>query len=246
MSTTDLNSVMDSLMAIPTEEVKIPNIPVSVYIQEAEDQKVWADDDKQVLISHGLKWSFAENLPVLAGALREAQSLWARVFKSQEEAEKTWIEKAPKAFEMRDALVSAFRYAFRKNNDLLTNVAAIADGYSREDMIQDLNDLAVLGRENNPLLKSIKFDLTLLDTAATTADEMAGLLAGAKSESDADSKELDLRNRAYTKLKEAVDEVRECGKYAFAGNDNRLKGYRSEFLHKQNQQKRKNKDGVNI
>lgn len=244
MSKIDLESVKDSLLAIPAELVKSPSIPVSVYIQEAEDQKVWADDDKEVLTGHGLDWAFAESIPALAGALREAQSIWARAYKSREDAEKEWIEKSPEAFGMRDGLLSAFRYAFRKNDDLLSNVAVIAEGSNRDDMIQDLNDLAVLGRENTGLLEGINFDLARLDTAATKADEMAELLAGAKGEAGHENEELDLRNRAYTKLKEAVDEVRACGKYAFAGNAARLKGYRSEFLHKQNLKSRNDSDGM--
>lgn len=41
-----------------------------------------------------------------------------------------------------------------------------------------------------------------------------------------------MRNRAYIYLKQAVDEIRDCGKYTFACNPERLKGYRSEYLRK--------------
>ena len=234
MSKNDYDSVIAELSAITPEDVKNPSIPVSVYIQEAEDLKVWAEEDKAVLIKHGLDWKFVQAIPIRAGALREAQSLWNKVFRSQEEAEKEWLEKAPGAFELRDSLLSAFRYAFRKDEALLAKVALVAEGATREDMIQDLNDLAVLGKDNLPLLQAIKMEPAKLTLAATTSDEMAELLAGAKSETGSVPEKLEIRNKAYTYLKEAVDEVRACGKYAFAGDKSRLKGYRSEFIRKYN------------
>jgi hypothetical protein len=39
-------------------------------------------------------------------------------------------------------------------------VSAITDGSGHADMIQDLNDIAVLGRENPDPLTAIGFDLT--------------------------------------------------------------------------------------
>ena len=38
-----------------------------------------------------------------------------------------------------------------------------------------------------------------------------------------------MRDKAYTYLKEAVDEIRAGGKYVFWKNEKRLKGYRSEY-----------------
>ena len=34
-----------------------------------------------------------------------------------------------------------------------------------------------------------------------------------------------MRDKAYTHLKQAVDQVRECGQYVFWRNEARLKGY---------------------
>ncbi|WP_372935386.1 hypothetical protein [Mariniphaga sediminis] len=53
------------------------------------------------------------------------------------------------------------------------SAVAITDGSGHADLIQDLNDIAVLGRENPDPLTSIGFDLTQLDLAATRADELA-------------------------------------------------------------------------
>ncbi|UCH97498.1 MAG: hypothetical protein JSV88_11775 [Candidatus Aminicenantes bacterium] len=44
-------------------------------------------------------------------------------------------------------------------------------------MIQALNDLSALGEKNAVLLEAVRFDMTLLDKATETSDEMVALLA---------------------------------------------------------------------
>jgi hypothetical protein len=230
MSNTNFETVSAALAAIPENEVLTPAIPVSVFVQEAENLKVCAEEDKEKLTVHGLDWTLVESLTDRAGACRQAQSVWAWEYKSREDAEKEWIEKSPEAFKMRDSLMTAFRYAFRSDESLLAKVSTIAQGSTREDMIQDLNDLSVLGKANAALLEVIKFDSTQLDLAAETSSKMAPLLAAAKGEKGNYSESLDRRNRAYTYLKMAVDEIRSCGKYVFALSEPKLRGYRSEYL----------------
>jgi hypothetical protein len=39
----------------------------------------------------------------------------------------------------------------------------------------------------------------------------------------------DPRDRAFTYLKQAIDEIRECGRFVFWRNPDRLKGYTSDY-----------------
>lgn len=227
----DLEQVMDALLAIPKDEVKKPNIPVSIYVQEAVNLAVWSNEDKENLINVGLDSTLIDDLKIRAGACRDAQSNWVKDYKAMKEAEREWLKKAPDAFKLRDRLIDDFRYAYRKDDSVLSKVAIIADGTSREDMLQDLNDLSVLGKANIAPLEAVKFDLSKLDLAAETVNEMSNLLASAKGENGA-SEQLDIRNRSYTYLKQAVDELRAAGKYVFAEDESRFIGYRSEFLKK--------------
>jgi hypothetical protein len=105
-------------------------------------------------------------------------------------------------------------------------------------MIQDLNDLAVLGRNNKELLGKINFDLGKLDQSAELSDMLAGVLARSNGEKLEGSEVLEMRNKAYTYLKLAVDEVRDYGKYVFRKDDEKRQGYRSEYLRKKNQRNR--------
>jgi hypothetical protein len=44
---------------------------------------------------------------------------------------------------------------------------------------------------------------------------------------------IDLRDRAFTYLKLAIDKIRECGRFVFWRNPDRLKGYTSDYWKQQ-------------
>ncbi|MGD2092353.1 MAG: hypothetical protein PVH61_39665 [Candidatus Aminicenantes bacterium] len=111
-------------------------------------------------------------------------------------------------------------------------------------MIEDLNDLSLLGKDNTRLLEAIKFDLSFLDKAAQTSEEMAVLLDEKDRDSDMEkrSEAKKIRHQAYTHLKEAVDEILEAGKYVFRQNKKRLRKYASAYRrNKTSKQKQKPK-----
>ena len=228
-SSTDYQNKIAEIEAIPDNEMKSPNMPVDAFLQEVENTCKWVEDDKDKLVAAGLDWSLVEDMPVRAGALREAQSLWYKERFSREEAEKEWIEKSPAAYDLRNVLLHDFRHAFRKTPELTSRVRAIADGSGHADMIQDLNDLALLGKDHEELLTAISFDLTKLDLAAATAEEMATLLSQVSVDRAERNSERVIRDKAYTFLKQALDEVRACGQYVFWRDEDRLKGYVSQY-----------------
>jgi len=169
------------------------------------------------------------DLPPRAGACREAQSIWNKDYRSQQEAQKQWAEQSPLAYEFVMDLLQTMRFGYRKDPALLSRVSAITEGSGHADMIQDLNDIAVLGRENPDPLTAIGFDLDQLDLAATRADELADLLAEANGDKADQNESKVIRDRAYTHLKKLVDEIREAGKYVFRKDKNRYKGYISQY-----------------
>lgn len=227
---------LNAAKALKAEDVKEPNIPIGIYLQEAEDLKIWSTSDIVALVEVGLEAKTIEDLGVCAGATRTAQSLWQKAMQTREQDEQKWLNLSPEAFRFRDRLLHSYRYAFRGRSDLLATVSKIAEGNSNADMIQDLNDLAELGKANTEPLEAISFDLNLLDKADTDADMLAEILAGANGDRLGFNELRDMRDRMYTLLKECVDEVRECGKYVFWDKPDRYKGYISRFLKRQNKQ----------
>ena len=228
-STTDFNELLPVLNAMKPADVLTPNIPIDVFVQEAENLYHWCLDDQQALTKVGLDWNLVTTLPVRAGACREAQSLWNKERNTRQDAEQAWKEEAPAAFDLRDQLLHDFRFAFRKSEGLLKRVDEIAQGDTNSDMVQDLNDLSTLGKANSGLLTPINFDLTRLDLAADLSDRMGDLLGATNGERKEVSETMVMRNAAYTYLKQAVDEIRECGKFAFWRTPERFKGYVSNY-----------------
>lgn len=230
----DFMAKKNAIAAITDEQLKSPTMPVDVFVQEAENLHTWCQQDKDALTGAGLDWNLAADLPVRCGACREAQSVWFKTRFSREEAQAEWNSKSPAAYDLRDQLLHDLRYAFRNSPDLLSRLANIDEGSGHADMIQDLNDISVLAKEQTALLEKIKFDLSKLDTAANTAKEMADLLSKATMGRADNSKERITRDKAYTYLKQAVDEIRQCGQYIFWRDETRLKGYVSQYFKNRN------------
>ena len=238
----DYNATIETIRAIPDDKTLEPAMPVDTYLQESENLAKWSLMDAEPLATIGITTEILNNLPVRAGALREAQSIWVKDHNSQQDAQREWAEAAPAAFAMRDELLHTFRYAYRNDPVILSRVAEIAEGDSNADMIQDLNDLSLLGKSNTGPLEAINFSPEKLEVAANASDELANILALANGDKSLQSESKVIRDKAYTHLKELVDEIRNAGKYLFWKNEKRLKGYRSEFLYQKNRDAGKEDD----
>lgn len=237
----DLLAKQELLNSMDSKEVPEPGIPVDVFLQEAENLYVWAKDDEPALTNAGLSVELLNDLPIRAGACREAQSIWNKERNTREEAQQRWKDESPAAYELRDELIHTFLYAYRKHPDILARVQQIAEGDGYADMIQDLNDISVLGKTYPDPLKLINHDMTKLDKAGDESDQKAELLALSNGEKGHENESKIIRDKAYAHLKEAVDEIRACGKYVFWRNPDRLKGYSSAYYRKLNRN-RDNKD----
>jgi len=49
--TTDFAELLPEIQAIPAERVLIPNMPVSIFVQEAEDLFHWCTGDQAALVN---------------------------------------------------------------------------------------------------------------------------------------------------------------------------------------------------
>ena len=227
MSKQDYDKKLATLKAIPTENIKIPNVPIDAYLQEAENLYLWVQEDKKALLAINLDWQqYVEDITVRTAALRHAQSLWIQRKTGQEKSQLAWREKLPIAYALRSDLLADYRYAYKDNTPVLLALKDIAKGKRYSDLIQDLTDLSVLGASNLPELQAINFDVSVLDTAQQLSATMAKLLAQINSTTMYENKMvLQIRNQAYTHLKEAVDQIRNAGKYAFRKDFDRYKGY---------------------
>jgi hypothetical protein len=235
---------LEVISTIEDSRIKKPHhIPVPIYIKEASFLYEWAKDDKEPLTAAGLDPELIEDLPQRCGVLREAESRWKNQRGNMNKSARKWKKQSPGAYDLRKNLLASFLYAFRKHPGLLKKVRAISPIGSHARMIEDLNDLSLLGKDNTRLLEAINFDLSLLDKAAQTSKKMAVLLDEKDRERERErgepSEAKKIRDQAYTHLKEAVDEILEAGKFVFRQNKKRLRKYASAYRRNTTSKKKK-------
>ena len=239
MTEEQLAECREKVSAITTDKIVELNMPCSIYLSEAELLESWSMHDKDKLATGGVTEERIAQIGIRTKVTRKYEADWLIVRRTGKDAEKEWKKFAVKANEVCSELKHAFRYAFRNDPELLGRVNEIAKGSGDPDMIQDLKTSAQLGLAHPELLRAIGFDLTKLEIASTMSDEGADLLAEANGSKLKGNELKVLRDKAYTYLKEVVDEVRACGKYIFWKDPERLVGYQSDYWKSKNSGKKK-------
>ena len=235
MSEQLINEKLNELNSMTDLEAKSPSMPVSIMLQEAANLHEWCLKDKNALSAAGLDWTLVDDLELREGALRISQAKWSSEYKSYQDCQAEWKIASPEAFNLRDELIHHFYHALFEIPNEYSKVQRIDEGGSNADMIQDLIDLSELGMKHSEALTAIGMDLSLLDQARAKSFDLAGLLAKVNGAITETSPMLEVRNKAYTHLKETLDEIRRVGQYVFWRNDVRLKGYASAYNRKMNQ-----------
>jgi hypothetical protein len=77
------------------------------------------------------------NMPVRAGAFRQAETNWFNDRFNQEEAAKAWDVSSDVGHKFYDELLHSFFHAYRRDEALIRRVRSIVDGNGHADMIQD-------------------------------------------------------------------------------------------------------------
>ena len=228
----DLQCMLPEIEAIPARDVNPPTMPVAIFLQEAEDLNAWMQGDRPQLEAHGQPVALLESLPARIGALREAESEWNAARYDREQAQADYETLSGQAFELYAQIVRHMRYAFRRNAGLVARLPNATAWMSDADRIQDLNNVAVIGREHVDLLEAAGFDPALLDQLASMSDLVADQYALAREEKATGRGSKAQRDRAYTFLRAAVEEIRAAGRFLFWNDEARLRGYRSEYARK--------------
>jgi hypothetical protein len=168
---------------------------------------------------------YIKDLPNRIGALRQAQALWYKASGIKEEALMAWKIEEPLAYEMLREALSVFRFVFRNIPDKLQQVLYIILRFGENDFVSDFSTLVKLGRENIFLIKKYKINLSILNSLNNKAQTFEALLEEANGANQEDSQALIMRNKAFTHLKHAVDEIKAYGRFIFKDDETRLKGY---------------------
>lgn len=215
MSKSNFDALAEAIKALDAKDVKQPDMPVAEFAQEGLDLENWANADRTELEKAGLDVSLIDALGVRAGALHYQQALWLADTETRQNALQEWKDESPKGYDLVAILLHTYRFAFRNNEALLARVDEIAQDAGHADMVQDLLSLYILGSQNPELLQAVGFDITTLEQANELSTKLGGLLAQNNGDQQQASEIKTLRDKAYTYLKQAIDEVRKYGKFVF-------------------------------
>ena len=236
MSETMLQTAMPELLATPAAAVRAPDLPVAVTLQEGHDLLTLAERESvwQSLVAVGVELGRREQLRLMLGALRAAESNWVVMRDRRKSETQTQLETA--ADTLRGAILVAARWSLRGDDKALATLAAISEGEGVADLAQDLSDLAELCERNlTAFERDQSFDAPARIAEART---LYAQLAASTSKERLDTEQtraIDLRNRAFTELDGIMDELREAGRYAFRDQDD----LRSRFASAYERRKRK-------
>lgn len=225
----NLLDLEEEIKAVPEEAIVYCDMPYQVYINEAEGLHTRASLDIALLDKYNLTLDDLNRLLVCTGALRTAQSNWEAKRSAKKKAGDLWNLEAPELFRFRDEMADHMEFALRDNPTALEIVKKIKEGTSRSDAIQDLADLAVLGKDNIKALTAIKYEIGLLDKASEKADYFAGLLGDINGRMYFEDDIKLVRDKAYTLCKEIVNKIRSYGKFVFRNNPVKQKAYASKY-----------------
>jgi len=224
MSEQLINEKLNELDSITDMETGKPTIPVTVVLQEGKNLFNWCQKDKEILIRAGLDWKLVEDLPLRTDALKVSQANWKSEYKTYKDCQEEWKSAAPVAFNLRDELVHYFYHAFYNNQGEYAKVKRIDEGSTNADMIQDLIELSTLGMKHTAELEEIGLDISLLDTARAKSFELSELLSKVNGALSETSPLLKVRDKAYVHHKQAMDEIRRVGQFAFRKDEDRFNG----------------------
>jgi hypothetical protein len=143
--------------ALPAAEVAEPDMPVRVFIDEAETAVTAALEHLADLEKVGLLREMVDALARDVKALDSAQRLWNTERRGgRSEAVGGLIETCE---DYRQDLLDASDLALRKEAKGKERLSLIREGEGLPDLIADLSDLAVLVTDYRPLYEAIHLDV---------------------------------------------------------------------------------------
>jgi len=224
-----LETVRPLLDAIPAESIKSPDRPVEVYVNQAYKIAARAVHNRAAIEATKFDWSRVEQIPLLCGALREVSSAWDDVQFKNPSSMKQWLLFKTTGEKLFYDLVTTSRFVFRKNDAELAQITRICDGASNASLLQNLNDIAVFGRERTESFAAVDITMKQFEEAAELSVTMSNLLATATVDKESANEKRILRDRAYTALKIIIDDLIAHARYALRNDKDVVEFYTVEY-----------------
>lgn len=231
MNRTALGSKIALLEAISDCELRYPsNIPIPIYLREAEKLLAVGQRDLSALERVGFDKNLLVDLDTRIDVLREAQSLLNSSRGGKGEARRQWNDAAREGCKLHDNLKRALLFINRNVPFKQSLIRKAGKGRTPAAMIQSLNNLVYLARDEKSSLAGINFDMQRLNSVESFIERLGKLLGAADAEKAGQKTVLRLRNAAYTHLYEGLKELRDFGLYLYGDDDLKKLDYTSDYL----------------
>ncbi len=219
----------ERLAVIPEDEIVSPKQPLHVISTEATEVAIAAVEDRETLIGYGADESMIDSLPVRAACFSYAAAKYQISFGDDPDVRKEFEELFPQALKTREYLERFCRHGYRRNPGQLAKLGKIAEGRGHSDTVFDLLPIRLLIESNPEPLKAMRaFKWEMVDEAEELYEKLSRVYARSKIDPHKIDTARDMLDRAYTYLKQAMDEIKEIGQFAFEGTE-RYQAYVSEF-----------------
>ena len=226
------NELKDTFMAIPEKDCRNMIMTQEDTIAESEMYFVIENEDFDKLTHAGLNPKYIKSLNARVGAFAYAAAQYELLLDDENEAAKIWKEKFPLGVELRRKLLVDLEFAYRKDDELKQRVEEIKEGRGNRDQILDLLASYIMAKEHPEPLQQINFDFSKAEEAKKLHDELEDAHARAILDKSKQPESMKIRDKAYTYLKEATDEIQEYRQYVFHDDPERYDLYLSDFRQK--------------
>lgn len=223
------NELFPAISSIPDEKTITNSMPNDETAAEAERVGALVKQFNAILRNTGIQAEYLDTLAKRIGAFVWSAAVVESLVATETTATTEWNARKPEGVEIRRVLIRTFQYAFRNNQELLESVQLIIEGKGNRDLLLDILSCSKLGKSNIDLLTKVNADVTLLEKAATLYTELSDIFARMTIDPAAQKKAASIYNKAWTYLKEALDEIYEAGRFAFDESDGRHGLFYSDY-----------------
>ncbi len=211
---------------IDRKEVRDPDMPIDRAVHEGQVMAVLASEDEELFVVKGYDPQTTTDLNLAVATLGVAEAkMQATVGDS--EAVREWKEVMPLAYDMRDTLLRDMAHYFRKNEEASKKVKKAREGGSHTNMLGDLRLFTQLGRNYSELFPE-NYDLSVFEENEKLAERVRMSYATAEA-SKPFKPAKDIRDRAFTYMRQLMSEILEMAEYVHHDNPDRLNQYYSPW-----------------
>jgi hypothetical protein len=219
-------------MEIPEE--KAIGLPMDEDDAVAEVRRVeqLLGRDSEALLQSDIDPVYVESFSTRVGAFAFAAAAVDAYLSAEKSAKQQWKERKVQGWRLREELMVTYAYVFRKHPRVLETLANIRKGLGNSDMLLDLLGLYILGNQRRQALAAANVDLSVVDSAKSLHGELSALLAATRTDPEEMAEAKLMRNRAWTYVHEALEEVYAAGRFVFRGDPVRRELYLNDYYQR--------------